>query len=227
MSRPEVRCVVFDIDDTLYLERDYVRSGFRSADAWVERCLGIEGLFRQAWGLFEAGRRGTIFDESLRSLGVDPQPSLVAKLVSLYRGHEPEIALLPDAASCLDAMAPRWRLAAVTDGPLESQQQKARALRLARRLDPIVFTASLGRAFGKPSPEPFRLVQDGAAVPAERCAYVADNPRKDFGGPAALGWRTVRVRRPGGLHVEAPSGDDVDVEIEDLGGLEDALGTVE
>lgn len=224
MSRPDVRCVVFDIDDTLYLERDYVRSGFRSVGMWVEECLEVSGFFAEAWGLFEAGHRRTVFDESLRSLGVDPEPSLVAKLVSVYRGHEPEIALLPDAASCLEALAPRRRIAAVTDGPLESQRRKAGALRLSPRLDPIVFTASLDPAFGKPSPEPFKLVQEETAVPGERCAYVADNPVKDFGGPAALGWRTVRVRRPGGLHVEVPSGDDVDVEIGDLGRLEDVLG---
>ena len=31
--------------------------------------------------------------------------------------------------------------------------------------------------------------------------YVADNPRKDFIAPRALGWRTVRIRRRGGEHV--------------------------
>lgn len=226
MSDRTTRCVVFDIDDTLYLERDYVRSGFRAVDAWVKEGLGVNGFFPEAWRLFEAGVRGTIFDASLRTLGVEPQPSLLAKLVSLYRSHEPDIELLPDAASCLEGMARRCILAAVTDGPLESQQRKARALRLSRRLDPIVFTASLGEAFGKPSPEAFRLVQERASLPAESCVYVADNPHKDFGGPADLGWRTVRVRRSGGLHFDTDSGRDVDLEIEDLEWLEEALGTV-
>src|SRR5207302_9076607 len=34
-------CVVFDIDDTLYLERDYVRSGFRAVGTWAEQWLRI------------------------------------------------------------------------------------------------------------------------------------------------------------------------------------------
>ena len=35
------RAVVFDIDDTLYLERDYVRSGFTAAGAWARTELGL------------------------------------------------------------------------------------------------------------------------------------------------------------------------------------------
>ena len=48
------------------------------------------------------------------------------------------------------------------------------------------------------------------------CAYVADNPVKDFAGPKGLGWTTVRVRRPQGLHQRVPSGEDVDHEVPDL-----------
>ncbi len=52
---------------------------------------------------------------------------------------------------------------------------------------------------------------------------MADNPAKDFVAPHRLGWRTVRVRRAGGLHAEEPSGADVDVEIAGLGELDTAL----
>jgi putative hydrolase of the HAD superfamily len=35
--------------------------------------------------------------------------------------------------------------------------------------------------------------------------YVADNPNKDFEAPAALGWLTVRIRHPEGLHATTES----------------------
>jgi putative hydrolase of the HAD superfamily len=53
--------------------------------------------------------------------------------------------------------------------------------------------------------------------------YVADNPIKDFAGPRRLGWRTVRIRRPGGLHADLPSGDDVEQEIASLDELSERL----
>jgi len=59
-----VDVVVFDLDDTLYLERDYVRSGFRAVDAWLAS-RGILGFFGEAWANFENGLRGKAFDRAL------------------------------------------------------------------------------------------------------------------------------------------------------------------
>ena len=53
MSR--IRCVAFDVDDTLYLERDYVRSGFRAVAERVRRDHGLEGFFEGAWDAFSSG----------------------------------------------------------------------------------------------------------------------------------------------------------------------------
>jgi putative hydrolase of the HAD superfamily len=63
-------CVVVDIDDTLYLERDYVLSGLREVDDEVVR-LGARGFREAAETLFENGVRGTLFDDALRELGAD------------------------------------------------------------------------------------------------------------------------------------------------------------
>jgi putative hydrolase of the HAD superfamily len=198
-----ISAVVFDIDDTLYLERDYVRSGFAAAGAWASERLGVHDLADRAWAAFVAGRRATIFDEVLAGYGVRATPPVVAGLVESYRSHVPAIALLPDAGSCLDAITRTSRLAAavVTDGPLASQRAKAEALGLERWVDPIVFTEALGPGWAKPAPHAFELVQDTlGAVAAE-----------------------FRVRRPGGLHHDRASGADVTHEAADLTGLLDWL----
>src|SRR5687767_11790302 len=115
-------CVVFDIDDTLYLEREYVRSGFRAVGNWARARLGIPDFAERSWRLFELGVRGSIFDDVLTESGVKPEPSLVRVLVGVYRGHEPSIAMLPDAADTVSRLRGRVILATLTDGPLESQQ---------------------------------------------------------------------------------------------------------
>ena len=56
--------LVFDVDDTLYLERNYVRCGFEAAGAHAER-LGISRFYETAWQVFERGARGNVFDLSL------------------------------------------------------------------------------------------------------------------------------------------------------------------
>ncbi|MCA9674638.1 MAG: HAD family hydrolase [Myxococcales bacterium] len=217
------RCVVFDVDDTLYLERDYAHSGFAAVGREVERRWGVAGFGAQAWNLFQDGARGDIFDRVLQALGLTASPDDVRTLVVCYREHSPAIGLLPDARQALDRLNRTYVLAGLTDGPVASQRAKVAALGLSRWLDPIVVTGELGPGAGKPSPAGFRRIEAASGVDGAACVYVADNPAKDFAGPRALGWKTVRVRRPGGLHVDAPSGDDVDAEIGTLDALDPLL----
>lgn len=223
MSVPTIRCVVFDIDDTLYLERDYVRSGFRAAGVWARERFGFDEFEDQAWSAFLAGRRGMIFNEVLDASGLAYDTQDVRRLIEVYRGHVPAISLLPDARTCLDRLVRRVAVAALTDGPLTSQRAKADALELSRWASPIVFTAELGEGFSKPSPDAFRFIEARTGCGAGACAYVADNPAKDFTAPRELGWRTIRVRRSGGLHQDVESGGNVDLELPDLDGLFGAL----
>jgi putative hydrolase of the HAD superfamily len=218
----QISCVAFDIDDTLYLERDYVRSGFAEVARWAEVEFELHGLFDRCWDAFQAGVRGRIFDLAVTGYAhVDPL--LVARLVERYRSHTPTIALLPDAEHALRRLSGQYRLAALSDGPIDSQRAKVQALGLVGRLDQIVLTAELGPGHGKPAPEAFRLIEEQVGSAGTACCYIADNPAKDFKGPADLGWRTIRVRRPGGLHHDDASGPDVDVEVSDLGSLQRLL----
>ncbi len=215
-----VSCLVFDIDDTLYLERDYVKSGFRWLDRWLRRERSIEGFFDVAWGLFENGLRGRIFNAALEEIGKDWDETLIAEMVERYRTHDPDIRLLPDVREILPAVQRLGAAAVLTDGPVSSQTRKADALGLARFSEPIVFTWKWGRRFGKPHERGFRYIQEQTGYPGAECVYVADNPTKDFVAPKALGWHTVRVRRAGSLHEDMDSGPDVDMEIQTLTQLE-------
>lgn len=223
MRSTPIRCAVFDIDDTLYLERDYVRSGFRAVDEWALGNLGMSGFFEQAWSAFERGARNTVFNEVLRKLGAEPTEALIDTLVRTYRDHAPQIDLLADARHCLDRLAGHVAVGVVTDGPVASQRAKATALGLSRWSHVTVFTAELGDGFHKPHPRPFEVIERATGCAGAECLYVADNPVKDFQGPKHLGWKTVRVRRPASLHRNVPSDHYVDVEILDLWQLEAAL----
>jgi putative hydrolase of the HAD superfamily len=216
--------VVFDIDDTLYLERDYVRSGLQS----VARLLDQRGLapdfFAVGWEAFEHGVTGRLFDEALARCGVPAGSSLVAELVNCYRNHTPEIRLLADAASTVAALHGHTRLAVLSDGPLASQRAKSKALGIQHWAEVVVLTARFGEGWSKPSPTAFEFVERQLSVAPEWCAYVADNPRKDFVAPSARGWQTIRIRREGSLHQAIESGEDVDLEVRELSPLVAALG---
>ena len=188
-------CIVFDLDDTLYPEHAYVLSGFRAVGAWAASELGAESLGERCVALFSAGVRGDIFNRALAWTGHPHDPATVDRVVAIYRTHKPSIALFPDANLILDRLAGRFPIGLITDGHLTAQQAKVAALALEPRLTTIVYTDALGgRAFWKPSPAAFELIEQRIPT-ALRYVYVADNPAKDFIAPNARGWTTVRILR--------------------------------
>jgi len=203
------QAIVFDLDDTLYPERDYVLSGFKAVAGWAELNLGIPSAcgLRELTSLFEEGVRGDTFNLWLARRGLAPA-AIVPDLLRVYREHEPELSAFAEVESVMSGLGGRYRLGLVSDGYLGVQQRKWKALGLEGYFDAVVFSDELGREHWKPSPRPFEAVLERLGAEACAAVYVADNPAKDFYGARALGMFTVRVRRPGGeyssLDPEAP-----------------------
>jgi putative hydrolase of the HAD superfamily len=193
-------CVVFDLDDTLYLERDYARSGFHAVGEWCAERLGLEGIQEQAQALFDQGRRGDIFDAALDRLGIGRDAGTVSTMVRIYREHTPQIKLLPDAVECLARLQDRLYLGLLTDGNPVSQWAKIDALGLRDRFDTAVVTGEWGTDFFKPHVRGYRYLESQLGMCSGRFVYVADNPAKDFFALRTLGWNGIRVRRSAGLH---------------------------
>lgn len=211
-------CAVFDIDDTLYLERDYVCSGFQTVGEWVARWFQVADFGERCWCKFAAGQRRSIFDSVLGECGIRSTPELISALVSLYRTHVPRIALAPDVLDVLNAFAP---IAIISDGPMVAQSRKVEALRLATYASPIVLTETLGPEFSKPHPAAFEYVMEQR--PADGYIYIADNPLKDFTAPKQLRWFTARIRRPGSLHYELENKVAPDFELQECSELSGVL----
>lgn len=193
---------VFDLDDTLYLERDFARSGFAAVGQHMRDEAGIEGFAAHCERLLSEGVRGTIFNEALRDMGLGTDPALLNRLVEIYRTHHPKISLASDAARCLARLA--GRLALITDGPEETQRAKIAALRLEERIPLILATGAWPKAFCKPHPRSFEQVMAWSGQEPGAHVYIADNCAKDFVAPRGLGWRTVQIVRPGRIHQGPP-----------------------
>jgi putative hydrolase of the HAD superfamily len=226
----EIKAVVFDLDDTLYSEREYVSSGFRAVGEWAEQRLGLSQVIVRAelQALFDAEFRGDTFQWWLSEQGL-PE-ALLEEMVRVFRTHTPRITLYPDALRLLEEIHARYPLGLVTEGRRENQQAKIRALGLDRWLSAVVILGEEDRAGWKPSRKPFDRVLKMLAMDGGKSVYVGDNPRKDFRGAREAGMTTIRVRRPEGLHAldePATPADSPDREIDTLARLMDVLGREE
>lgn len=195
--------IVLDLDDTLYLEETYVRSGIAWVSNWLEREAGIPGFQAEAETLRRMGVRERLFDRTLARLGFVPRPAFVETLVALYRSHPPSIALAPDAEAFL-AADHGFALALITDGYAVAQRAKIAALGLHRfAISPIICTDEWGPGYWKPHMRAFEAVEAHCSDGCDGFVYVADNPAKDFLAPRKLGWGTIQIDRPGAVHPRA------------------------
>jgi putative hydrolase of the HAD superfamily len=224
--------LAFDLDDTLYLERDYVASGFRAAAAWCAATFGgdpeiIAAEFQQH---FADGRSGAIFDEWLARRSLARETYLPA-LLSAYREHKPEIQPLSGARECLVELARRYQLALITDGSPERQRSKLEGLGLADLFNIVVISDEIAPDARKPDPRPFRIAAERLGLAPARIVYLGDNPLKDFLGARRAGLGSVRVRHPGGLHAdrEPPSDEhapDAEVDVLSATAVEVAIESI-
>jgi len=214
------RAVVFDLDDTLYPERDFVLGGFRAAARWAEEHLGLEANegYLDLCRLYQSGVRGDTFDRWIGGQGLDCG-AIVPRLVHVYREHHPSLEPYPGVRELLERIRLVHRVGLLSDGFLSVQRRKVDALGIEPLFDAIVFSDEWGWDAWKPSTRPYVAVLQQLKVPAGSAIYVADNPRKDFLGARQIGMQTVQVRRPGGEYAFAspPTADHAaDVVVEDL-----------
>jgi FMN phosphatase YigB (HAD superfamily) len=192
---------IFDMDDTLFPERDFVLSGFRAVAVKVydDFQLDIEGELREA---FIHGMRGDLFTRALRRAGIPVEEHYVKSLVNVYRTHLPEIRPYLDVIPMLTHLKERGaRVALMTDGWHQVQERKLTALGIASFFDEIVFTDSIrGTSSWKPAADGFLQCLRSLHLDAPGCVFVGDNPAKDFVGARRLGITTVRIQRRGAEH---------------------------
>ncbi len=177
-------CLVFDLDDTLYKEIDYVRSGIAAVLAQLDR-LGFSAKSARVLSEQEL-RSGRAIDVLIAKLNVPP--TMHESLIWVYRLHHPNIGLDDTAKEIL-----HWAesfcagLAIITDGRSFTQRQKLHALGLGHI--PAFISAEVGVT--KPDQRAFLAVQK--LWPSKVYVYVADNPAKDFIAPRDLGWPSFGI----------------------------------
>lgn len=87
----KVKAYIFDLDDTLYPELDFVKSGFLQVAQRLASVLqrSQSRLYTEIWSEFEQCKTN-VFDRLIEKYCLDEQIS-VEQLVYLYRNHSPEI----------------------------------------------------------------------------------------------------------------------------------------
>lgn len=189
------RCVVFDLDDTLYDEIDYVASGFQAVVALLDEGLREQG--RQFLAHRVATRHLRHAFEDL-AVALRLRRDIKEDWIAAYHLHRPAITLRSGMTDLIDRLQGHGiSMACVTDGRSVAQRAKLAALGLSRTFAHVSISEEIG--VEKPAPDAFIAV--AAAVPSTEYCYIADNPAKDFLAGRQLGWYTIGLANERGLRL--------------------------
>lgn len=178
--------VIYDLDDTLYPEADYVDSGVRYVCAQINALYGID--------CYEAIQAQRLQDAKLDWLSLACEltglkSSVKESLLWMYRLHSPDINLSENCSASLEKIkSAALAVAVLTDGRTVTQKLKLASLGLSHY--PAYVSEDYGSA--KPAPDRFQAIQKDFS--AEKYVYVADNVQKDFLGCKPLGWLGIVMR---------------------------------
>lgn len=186
--------LIFDLDDTLYEELSYVRSGFRAVSKYINQKYNIneETVFNELYNQVLISRNN-VFNIVLKNYNIDSK-SVIKKSLMIYRNHFPEISLYSDAVSCFKRFSDIDKFI-VTDGNKVVQNNKCKALKLDKIVNKCIITHRYGIKNAKPSPYVFTLLSQKLKLLPSQFIYIADNPNKDFIGIKPLGFKTIRIKR--------------------------------
>lgn len=176
--------VVFDLDDTLYPEIDFLRSGFRQiADAVLSR--NFDDPYEEMLSIYYEGK-----DPFKELICKYDYPFSVDEWLKMYRGHVPDIKLKNEvkdflarlkAAGCLTGL--------ITDGRSITQRNKLKALELENYFDEVIISEEFGTA--KPDAQNYLYFEKKYGK--KSYYYIGNNFDKDFIAPNALGWTTIGI----------------------------------
>ena len=198
-----VTTVVFDLDDTLYDEIEYCRSGLLSVAEFLSHLPqrpAADVIFEAFWERFSSGNHTKVFNAALDRLGIAYDDKFITRLVEVYRNHVPKISLQRDSRDVLRQLKAKYTLALLTDGFLPAQQLKVQALGIEKYFKCLIYTEQLGREFWKPSTAGFEKIMQALNERSQNMVYVADNEEKDFIAPNKLGFSTIQIIRSARVH---------------------------
>lgn len=190
-----VQAIFFDLDYTLYDQRQYLRGAFEDVAYTIANacCLDPASLYRSLLTTWE--RVGTdygyLFNEWVAQLGISVQ-SHIKRCIEAFHAHQPKgLMLYPGVEQMLQDLKSDYLVGLITDGDAGMQQSKVAALDVEERFDLIVYAGHL--ALRKPDPRIFEHALHEARLSTAEALHVGDHPVKDIVGARRTGLHAIRV----------------------------------
>lgn len=183
--------LVFDLDDTLYDELEYVKSGHLNVSTFLSKKISTEKyeIYSKLCEIFNKRGRKKVFSHLLKD------QKLIKECILKYRNHIPNIKLYNEAKKKLSYLSKRYHLYMVTNGYKETQKRKIKSLKIKKFFKKIYIANEYGKKNMKPSLFCFKKIKQLERCEWKNICYIGDDPRVDFINLNKVGAKTIRIRK--------------------------------
>lgn len=194
-----IELIIFDLDDTLYNERDFVMGGFAEVCKYLSYKYAddFSMLMNEIQSILKDNGRGRVFNDLCKNHNYSED---IKHLVQIYREGKPKLKLYEDSEFIINKLSGKYKLGIITDGIASVQWNKIKLLNLENIFDKIIVTDDLGKECWKPCETPYIKMLEYFKIGPNNAVYVGDNPNKDFIGARKVGMKTIRIIRKVGDH---------------------------
>jgi len=202
--------LIFDLDETIYDEKDFIFGGFSAVSKYLKNNYGLDDKKTLSFMIKKLKlTRNNIFDSLLNENKIY-SAKLIKKCVSIYRHHKPNISIYNDARKFLETFKeiPKYIL---TDGNKLVQNSKIISLNLDKYFKKCLITHRYGMENSKPSTYCFNKIAQYENVQPNDIVYIGDDPRKDFVNIKKEGFKTIRLLRGSNKNLALESSFEADV----------------
>lgn len=181
------KVVCFDLDDTLYKEKDFLISAYSEVAAYAAH-YGNATYDMIYNTLLESYKNNNNPFQKINFLYRIEQP--ITNYLQIYRNHKPVISLSREVKDVLMKLKERdCILGLITDGRSITQLNKIEALGLNSFISDENMIIS--ERFGSEKPSIRNFLYFTNKYPHSQYTYIGDNPQKDFIAPNLLNWMSI------------------------------------
>ena len=222
-----IRCITFDLDNTLWAIEPVIQRAEIKFYAWLEqhcpcvtRRYSLQELTDQRRAYFREYPQLRHNLTELRKQWLEKLfaehacPALdVDAAFKFYWRHRNEVELFEGVLEVLEGLGRRYRIGAITNG-----NACVETIGIGRYFEFVISSERIGVA--KPAAGIFQAALQAAQVPASQVAHIGDDPGTDILGAGAAGLRTIWYNP---ALDPWPGGQNPDAVIRSLAQLQDTL----
>ena len=202
-----IKAVFFDVDDTLYSQRQPFDRAFEEllaphydlpcAELYVHYKEHTDEIYHHfmngEWTLDQVAIYR--LQTAMKDYGIDYPDEDCLRFQDAYFSNQQSITLSDTIKEMLTYLKDKVLIGVITNGQSEHQRRKMGVLKLQDYMPAENILVSTETPYSKPDPRLFKVMEERFSLAPEECLYIGDALLNDMQGAKSAGWETIYLNR--------------------------------